>query len=118
VKVLDGKAYARLRSIGNEALALSTVLSMNQSLTVLDLSGSNVGNDGMNVIANSIKKHATITRVYFNDMQLIGIVEQLDTLIRYNTVLEELHLAKNKLGDEGTKALIRSCSPVDCFERY
>jgi len=109
--MLEGKVYAQLRSIGNEATDLATSLALNSSLTKLDLTGSNVGNDGLNIIANAIRKHPTLRKLVFNDTQLIGVVEQLDTLLRYNSMLEELHLARNKLGDEGVKTVM--CTQVD-----
>jgi hypothetical protein len=59
-RLLEDQVAARLSSIGNEAADLSFALAKNSSLTRLDLSGSNVGNDGVSILADSLRNHPAL----------------------------------------------------------
>lgn len=104
-KLFATHTYASLKSIGSDAPAVATVLQQNRSVTSLDLSKSNVGNEGAAAICTALARHPALTTLSLSGNQINGPLESLQALLTSCKTLRSLSLSKNRLGDDGAKAL-------------
>jgi len=76
------------------------------SLTELDLSYKNIGDDGVKSISDALRKNTSLITLYLtkNDIGDDG-VKSLSNTLHENTTLTELILDYNKIGDDGVKSL-------------
>ncbi|XP_078381248.1 NACHT, LRR and PYD domains-containing protein 3-like [Oculina patagonica] len=100
----------RLRRItGTGAVVLAKALKGNSSLTVLNLSGNNIGDHGATGLAGALRKNASLRELNLfgnniGDVGATGLAGALDE----NSSLTWLDLSANKIGDDGTTGLARA----------
>ncbi|KAL9965559.1 hypothetical protein ACROYT_G029373 [Oculina patagonica] len=88
------------------ATALAEALQRNTSLTVLDLSGNNIGDHGATALAEALQRNTSLTVLYLlmnkiGDHGATGLAEALQR----NTSLTVLDLSGNNIGDHGAAGL-------------
>jgi Ran GTPase-activating protein (RanGAP) involved in mRNA processing and transport len=103
-KLFSTHTYARLKSIGSDAPVVASVLQDNKSLTTLDVSRSNIGNEGASAVCLSLARHPALTSLSLSGNQINGVLEALQPLLTSCKSLKSLNLSKNRLGDDGAKA--------------
>lgn len=104
-KLFDHATFARLKSIGSDAPTVAKVLMENKFLTSLDMAKSNVGNEGAAALCFALARHPCLTSLSLVGNQINGPLEALQPLLTGCRTLKALNLAKNRLGDDGAKAL-------------
>eukprot|EP01117_Protostelium_nocturnum_P011694 TRINITY_DN4256_c3_g1_i11.p1 TRINITY_DN4256_c3_g1~~TRINITY_DN4256_c3_g1_i11.p1 ORF type:complete len:1743 (-),score=580.06 TRINITY_DN4256_c3_g1_i11:39-5267(-) len=79
-------------------------LSMGTGLTVLDLSGNNIGDEGITWLSDCLKNNVTITTLNLCDNGITkkGVVSIVTHLMPLQS-LQNLDLSKNKLGPKSTQ---------------
>ncbi|XP_038657033.1 uncharacterized protein LOC119968004 [Scyliorhinus canicula] len=95
---------------------LSSALSINQSLTDLNLGNNNLGDSGMKLLSAALRNPACkIQRLRLNDNTLTdSCAEDLASAVSTNLSLTDLNLNMNKLGDSGMKLLSAALQNPDC----
>ena len=94
-------------SIGDEgANSLSQALRVNTSLASLDLSGSKIGDEGANSLSKVLRVNNSLTSLNFrgNRISYKGVYF-LSQALRVNTSLTSLNLSRNCIGCKGINAL-------------
>jgi len=94
-------------NIGNEgARELADALKVNNTLTHLNLSGTNIGDEGASALADALKVNNTLTSLGLdgNDIGNDGASELADAL-KGNNTLTNLYLWNNNVGNEGASAV-------------
>lgn len=104
-KLFANHTHASLKSIGSDAPTVAAVLQTNRSVTSLDLSKSNIGNEGASSICFALARHPALTSLSLSANQINGPLESLQALLTTCKTLKSLSLSKNRLGDDGAKAL-------------
>jgi len=104
-KLFGIHTFSRLKSIGSDAPVVAKVLAENKSLTTLDVSKSNIGNEGANAICRALARHPCLTTLFLNSNQINGPLESLQPLLTTCKTLKNLSFAKNRFGDDGAKSL-------------
>ena len=86
--------------------AISQALTVNSSLTYLDLSQNTVGDNGASCLSQALKANTTLTTLL---LQLTGIGEAgasyLSQALKVNSSLTYLDLSRNTVGDNGASCL-------------
>jgi len=95
-------AVMRCSCEGEEARGLSSALKMNTTLTKLDLTGNEIGNEGIAAIGEMLKSNNTLKSLQFtsNGIEDQG-VDQFSEAMKSNRSLMNLHLCKNDITDVG-----------------
>ncbi|XP_072354303.1 NACHT, LRR and PYD domains-containing protein 3-like isoform X1 [Scyliorhinus torazame] len=98
------------------AEALSSALSINQSLTDLNLGNNNLGDSGAKLLSVALRNpDCKIQRLRLNDNSLTdSSAEDLASAVCTNQSLTDLDLNMNKLGDSGMKLLSAALQNPDC----
>lgn len=104
-KLFAHHTYASLKSIGSDAPTVAKILTDNRSITSLDLSKSNIGNEGAAAICSALARHPALTSLSLSGNQINGPLDSLQALLTTCRSLKVLSLSKNRLGDDGAKAL-------------
>ncbi|NGX62383.1 MAG: hypothetical protein K940chlam9_01880, partial [Chlamydiae bacterium] len=93
----------------NGANAIAESLKVNAYLTSLNLSNNNIGDNGANAIAESLKVNTYLTSLYleFNHIGDNGANAIAESL-KVNTCLTSLSLAGNNIEDNGANAIAES----------
>jgi len=83
---------------------LADALEKNNTLTTLDLSCTNLGNDGAKHIAEALQANSTLTTLImrYNGIDSEG-AEYIAMALQANNTLTTLDLSSNDLGAEGAK---------------
>ena len=85
---------------------LKKIRSNDPTLTTLDLSYNNIGDEGAKVIADALKGNKTLTTLDLshNNIEVEG-TKALAEALKDNKTLTTLNLSHNEIGDEGAKAI-------------
>ncbi|XP_068699981.1 nucleotide-binding oligomerization domain-containing protein 2-like isoform X2 [Montipora foliosa] len=91
---------------GTSIAAFSQALTVNTSLTTLDLSGSFIGDEGATSLSQTLAVNTSLTTLYLSG-SFIGAegATSLSQALAVNTSLTTLGLAHNSIGDEGATSL-------------
>ncbi|XP_067836960.1 NACHT, LRR and PYD domains-containing protein 3-like [Heptranchias perlo] len=95
---------------------LSSALSTNRSLTVLDLSNNKLGDSGVKLLSAALRNpDCKIQELGLRANDLIAsCTEDLVSALSTNRSLTVLKLSENKLGDSGVKLLSAALRNPDC----
>ncbi|XP_067835983.1 NACHT, LRR and PYD domains-containing protein 3-like [Heptranchias perlo] len=95
---------------------LSSALSTNRSLTVLDLSNNKVGDSGVKLLSAALRKpDCKLQTLWLRANDLTdSCTKDLVSALSTNRSLTVLDLSKNKLGDSGVKLLSAALRNPDC----
>ncbi|XP_069089568.1 uncharacterized protein [Pleurodeles waltl] len=95
---------------------LASVLSTNQSLTVLTLSDNDLGDTGVARILEGLKHPACVMHTLMMDgcSLTCSVCGDIASLLRTNTSLTELDLGGNELGDSGVQQLCEGLMEARC----
>ncbi|XP_067836497.1 NACHT, LRR and PYD domains-containing protein 3-like [Heptranchias perlo] len=95
---------------------LSSALSTNQSLTVLNLGNNKLGDSGVKLLSAALRKpDCKIQELGLDDVGLTdSCTKDLSSALSTNRSLTVLNLGKNKLGDSGVKLLSAALRNPDC----
>jgi len=87
---------------------LAQGLSLNRTLTTLDISGNNIGADGCKALAAAIREHPTLDRLSMgnNNIRAEGAHFLRDALLD-NVKLRRLDIHQNKIGPKGATFIAR-----------
>jgi hypothetical protein len=81
-----------------ECLAIAEALSVNQTLTKLDLNGMGLGSENMSKILDSLQRHPSLTKLDFWENRLTGhIAASIASFLEINESLTELDLPNSNL---------------------
>ncbi|XP_069089639.1 ribonuclease inhibitor-like isoform X2 [Pleurodeles waltl] len=96
--------------------ALASLLSVNRSLTELDLSGNTLGGSGMILLCEGLKDpHCSIQKLEMDGCQLTDVCcEALSAVLQMSPSLRDLDLRVNNLGDSGVQHLCEGLKHPDC----
>ncbi|MBP9694279.1 MAG: hypothetical protein KBE16_06205 [Alphaproteobacteria bacterium] len=94
------------RMEATEVKAFAESLKENRTLTSLNLSSRNIGDEGARALAESLKVNGRLTSLvlYNNQIGDAGARALADAL-KENRTLTSLDLSRNNIGDEGARAL-------------
>ena len=86
----------------SEAMALSVMLIINETLTSVNLHGSQIGDDGAAHLAKALRKNKSLQKLVLSwcDITDAGLASLADAL-RVNNSLSELNLEGNALTEKG-----------------
>ena len=92
-------------------------LENNNTVTTLDLGGSNIGDKGAEALAKALKNNNTVTilNLWDNNIGVEG-AKALSEALENNEIVTALYLAGNNIGDEGAKALTKSFNTVTTLD--
>ncbi|XP_067836254.1 NACHT, LRR and PYD domains-containing protein 3-like [Heptranchias perlo] len=95
---------------------LSSTLSTNRSLTVLNLGKNKLGDSGMKLLSAALRNpDCKIQELRLTDVGLTdSCTEELVSALRTNRSLTDLNLSHNKLGDSGVKRLSAALRNPNC----
>ncbi|GCB75393.1 hypothetical protein scyTo_0018213, partial [Scyliorhinus torazame] len=98
------------------AAVLVSILDTNQSLTDLNLSSNKLGDSGVKLLCEALRKpNCKIQKLRLSAVSLTpSCAEDLASTLRENKVLTFLNLSYNKLGDSGIKLLSTALRNPDC----
>ncbi|XP_038656818.1 NACHT, LRR and PYD domains-containing protein 12-like isoform X2 [Scyliorhinus canicula] len=101
---------------GSCAEVLVSVLNTNQSLTDLNLSGNKLGDSGVKLLCEALRKpDCKIQKLGLSAVSLTAsCAEDLASTLHANSVLSVLNLSYNKIGDSGMKLLSKALRNPDC----
>ncbi|XP_072892048.1 ribonuclease inhibitor-like [Hemitrygon akajei] len=108
-----------LRNVGltdSGAEDLASVLSTNQSLMELDLSGNELEDSGVKLVSAALRNpECKIQKLLLSELGLTDSgAEDLASALGINPSLTELDLGSNKLGDSGVKLLSAALRNPEC----
>jgi hypothetical protein len=85
---------------------LSNIIKGNSSITHVDLSGLEIGDQGAKCIAHAIKSNSTLQEIYLGK-NMIGAegAKCIAEVIKRNSKLWEIYLGRNSFRDEGVKCI-------------
>jgi hypothetical protein len=97
----------KVGSRGNgDAQALAQALASNRTLTKLDVSYNEIGDDGCTALADALKVNTALTHVNFrNNHFCYAGAKALAEILPFNTTLRFMDLAFNGIKEEGARAL-------------
>ncbi|XP_038656758.1 NACHT, LRR and PYD domains-containing protein 3-like isoform X2 [Scyliorhinus canicula] len=101
---------------GSCAEALVCILETNQSLIELNLSSNKLGDSGVKLLCEALRKpDCKIQKLELSAVSLTAsCAEDLASTLHANSVLTVLNLSYNKLGDSGMKLLSTALRKPDC----
>ncbi|XP_072891976.1 uncharacterized protein [Hemitrygon akajei] len=95
---------------------LVSILSTNPSLTKLDLSINKLGDSGVKLVSDALRK--TECKIQKLELAMVDLTdsgaEDLVSALSTNPSLMELDLSRNKLGDSGVKVLSAALRNTEC----
>ncbi|CAF1084889.1 unnamed protein product [Didymodactylos carnosus] len=96
---------------------LKEYLIENRTNTRINLSGKQLTDNDMKIVANELQQNEACIQLNLNKnnskITIIGLQYLFDTL-KSNTVLQELWLAHNNLSDQGAKSIAQLLSKPNC----
>ncbi|XP_062892829.1 ribonuclease inhibitor-like isoform X1 [Mobula hypostoma] len=108
-----------LRSVGLTAAGvvdLASALSTNRSLTELDLAYNELGDSGVKLVSEALRKPEC--KIQKLGLRCVGLtaagVVDLTSALSTNRSLTELDLSNNKLGDSGVKLVFEALRNSEC----
>ena len=85
--------------------SLGEMLSINKTLTVLDISGNAIGPDGCQYLADC--RSICLSKLIMWNCQLGDSgADKVGEMIHYNKAISSVHLGGNKIGDYGVEKLV------------
>uniref|UniRef100_A0A7S4MPH1 Uncharacterized protein n=1 Tax=Odontella aurita TaxID=265563 RepID=A0A7S4MPH1_9STRA len=97
---------------------VAKVLCSNCSITDLSFSDTSLGDDGAEIIAESLRSIRMLRRLYLNKNRIsnTGAEALFNKAIHLNTTLRVLELHSNQIGDDAAKSLARALYTCNSIE--
>ncbi|XP_065909474.1 protein NLRC3-like [Dysidea avara] len=85
--------------------SLGEILSINKTLTVLDISYTDIGSDGCQYLADC--RNISLSELIMTSCKLgVSGADKIGQMIHYNKAISSVHLDWNEIGDNGVEKLV------------